>query len=73
MILLPVIPRGGRPAAPGDRSRTEGLRRLLLLLAIALTVLAGPLGRTAAEQAPSEDTFRPVTLTSFTVVADPAR
>jgi hypothetical protein len=45
---------------------------VLLLLAIALTVVAGPLGRPGAEQPPSEDTFRPVTVTSSTV-ADPAR
>jgi hypothetical protein len=44
---------------------------VLLLLAIALTVLAGPLGRPTAE-APSEETFRPVTVTAFTV-AGPAR
>ena len=67
MITLPVLPRGSRPAAPGGRSRTDGLRRVLLLLAIALTVMAGPLGRLADEQAPSEETFRPVAVTSFTV------
>ena len=72
MIAGSVFPRGSRTAAPRDRSRTDGLRRVLLLLAIALTVVAGPLGRPAAEQPPSEDTFRPVTVTSSTV-ADPAR
>ena len=72
MIAFPVSLRGSRTAAPRDRSRTDGLRRVLLLLAIALTVVAGPLGRPAAEQPSSEDTFRPVAVTSF-AVADPAR
>jgi hypothetical protein len=62
MIALAVSPRG----------RTDGLRRALLLLAIALTVMAGPLGRPTPEQVPSGETFRPVTVTSFTV-AGPAR
>jgi hypothetical protein len=70
MIALPVSPEGSRTAAlGGDRRRSDGLRRVLLLLAIALTVMAGPLGRPAAEQPPSEDTFRPVTVTSSTVAA----
>ena len=51
MILRPVTPRGSLPAAPGDRIRTAGLRRVLLLLAIALTVMAGPLGRPTADVA----------------------
>ena len=72
MILLPVTPRGSRPAAPGGRSRTAGLRRVLLLLAIALTVLAGPLGRAPQDLDPSDEVFRPVTVTSFTA-AGPAR
>ena len=72
MISLPVSPRGSRTAAPRDRSRTAGLRRVLLLLAIALTVMAGPLGRPTAEHASSDEIFRPVTVTSFTVAA-PAR
>ena len=71
MIPLPVPSRGSRTAAPGGRSRTDGLRRVLLLLAIALTVVAGPLGRLTAEQAPPAEIFRPVTVTSFTV-AGPA-
>ena len=69
MVLLPVIPRGSRPAAPGGRSRTAGLRRVLLLLAIALTVLAGPLGRPTPDHAPSDEVFRPMTVTSFTTTA----
>ena len=73
MIAFPVSPEGSRTAAlRGERRSTDGLRRVLLLLAIALTVMAGPLGRPAAAQPPSEDTFRPVTVTSSTV-ADPAR
>ena len=71
MITLRVSSRGSRTAAPRGRSRTTGLRRALLLLAIALTVLAGPLGRPTSDQTPSE-TFRPVTITSF-AVAGPAR
>ena len=67
MTLLPVFPRGSRTAAPRGRSRTAGLRRVLLLLAIALTVMAGPLGRPTSEQGPSDETFRPLTVTSFTV------
>ena len=66
MILLPVIPRGSLPAAPGGRSRTAGLRRVLLLLAIALTVLAGPLGRPTQDQNPSDQVFQLVTVTSVT-------
>jgi hypothetical protein len=72
MIALPVSPRGSRTAAPRDRSRTAGLRRVLLLLAIALTVMAGPLGRTPLDQTPSDEVFRPIIVTSFTV-AGPAR
>ena len=72
MNTLRVSPRGSRTAAPRDRSRTDGLRRVLLLLAVALTVMAGPLGGLTSEQAPSGETFRPVTATSFTV-AGPAR
>jgi hypothetical protein len=45
---------------------------VLLLLAIALTVMAGPLGRPTPDQTTSEETVRPVTVTSFTV-AGPAR
>ena len=71
MSTLPVSPRGSRTAAPRDRSRTAGLRRGLLLLAIVLTAIAGPLGRPASE-APSDEVFRPVAVTSFTV-AGPAR
>ena len=72
MIPSPVTPRGSRTAVPRNRSRTAGLRRVLLLLAIALTVMAGPLGRPTHDQAPSDEIFRPVTVTSFTV-AGPAR
>ena len=72
MNTFRVSPRGSRSAAPRDPGRTDGLRRVLLLLAIALTVLAGPLGRPTLEQGPSDETFRPVTVTSFTV-AEPAR
>ncbi len=72
MIACSVFPRGSRTAAPRDRSRTDGLRRVRPLQAIALPEMAGPLGRPAAEQPPSVETFRPVTVTSFTV-ADPAR
>jgi hypothetical protein len=72
MITLPVSPERSRTAAlGGERRGTDALRRVLLLLAIALTVMAGPLGRPTADQ-PSEETFRPVTVTSFTA-ADPAR
>jgi hypothetical protein len=45
---------------------------VLLLLAIALTVLAGPLGRPTQDQNPSDEVFRPGTVTSFTA-AGPAR
>jgi hypothetical protein len=58
-----VFPRVSRPAAPRDRS--AGLRRGLVLLAIALTVMAGPLGRFTSEQAPSDEVFRPATISSF--------
>ena len=63
------FPRGSRTAAPRDR--TAGLRRGIVLLAITLTVLAGPLGRTL-DQGSSDEVFGPVTVTSFTV-AGPAR
>ena len=72
MIPFPVSPRGSRTAVPRDRSRTAGLRRVLLLLAIALTVMAGPLGRPALDSTPSDEVFRPVTVTSVTA-AGPAR
>ena len=72
MNTLRVSPRGSRTAAPMGRSRTDGLRRVLLLLAIALTVIAGPLGRPTFDQPASGETFRQVTITSFTV-AGPAR
>ena len=58
-----VSPRGSHPAAPGDRS--AGLRRGLVLLAIALTAMAGPLGRPTSEQAPSDSVFRPAAISSF--------
>ena len=68
MTTLPVVPpRGSHPAAPRDRA--AGLRRGLVLLAIALTVLAGPLGRATDGQGPSDGTFRPVTVTSFEAAA----
>ena len=67
MMSLPVSPRGSRTAAPRARSRTAGLRRVLLLLAIALTVMAGPLGRISPDQAPSDEIFRPVSVASFSV------
>jgi hypothetical protein len=67
MTTLTVIsPRGSHPAAPRDRS--AGLRRGLVLLAIALTVMAGPLGRPTSEQAPSDEVFRPATISSFEAV-----
>ena len=63
MTLRPVaFPRGSHPAAPRDRS--AGLQRVVLLLAVALTVLAGPLSRTTSEHAPSGEIFRPATVTS---------
>ena len=62
-----VSPRGSHPAAPRDRS--AGLRRGLVLLAIALTVLAGPLGRAGSEQAPSDEIFRPATISSVEAAA----
>ena len=71
MISLPVGPRGSRTAAPGDGSRTAGLRRGILLLAVALTVMAGPLGRPTSDHAPSDEVFRPVAVAS-TVVAGTA-
>lgn len=58
-----VSPRGSHPAAPRDRS--AGLRRGLVLLAIALTAMAGPLGRPTSEQAPSDEVFRPAAISSF--------
>ena len=67
--LRVVSLRGSRTAAPRDR--TTGLRRGVVLLAIVLTAIAGPLGRPASEHAPSEEIFRPVPVTSF-VVAAPA-
>ena len=67
MTALPVVsPRGSLAAAPRDRSRTAGLRRGLLLLAIVLTAIAGPLGR-PADQAPSDEIFRPLTVSSSVV------
>jgi hypothetical protein len=63
-----VSPRGSFAAAPRVGSRTAGLRRVLLLLAIVLTAVAGPLGRPASE-APSDETFRPLTITSLAVPA----
>ena len=68
MTTLPVVSRRGSHAA-APRDRAAGRRRGLVLLAIALTVLAGPLGRAAADQAPSGETFRPVTVTSFEAAA----
>ena len=62
-----VSARGSHPAAPRDRS--AGLRRGLVLLAIALTVLAGPLGRPTSEQAPSDEIFRPSTISSVEAAA----
>jgi hypothetical protein len=65
--LTVVSPRGSHPAAPRDRS--AGLRRGLVLLAVALTVLAGPLGRAASEQGTSDEVFRPAPITSFEAAA----
>jgi hypothetical protein len=60
MIVRPVeVPRGSHPAAPGDRS--AGLRRGILLLAVVLTVMTGPLSRTTSEQAPSGEILQPGT------------
>jgi len=59
--------RGSHSAARRDRS--AGLRRGLVLLAIALTAMAGPLGRPASEQAPSDEVFRPATITAFEATA----
>ena len=68
MTVHPVVsPRGSRTAAPGDRSRTAGLRRGLLVLAIVATAVAGPLGRPASDQGPSDEVFRPLTVTSSVV------
>lgn len=61
-----VPPRGSRTAAPRDR--TAGLRRGVVVLAIALTAMAGPLGR-STEQAPADDTFRLGTVTSSALPA----
>jgi hypothetical protein len=36
-----------------------------VLLAIALTAMAGPLGRPTSEQAPSDSVFRPAAISSF--------
>jgi hypothetical protein len=72
MIALRDFPRDSHTTVPRDRSTTAGLRRALLLLAIVLTVMAGPLGRSTSDQAPSDENFQPVTVTSFTV-AGPAR
>ena len=65
--LRVVSPRGSRTAAPRDR--TAGLRRGVVLLAIVLTAIAGPLGRPASEHVPSDEIFRPVTVTWFVVAA----
>lgn len=62
-----VLPPGSHAAAPRDRS--AGLRRGLVLLAIALTAMAGPLGRVPAEQAPGDEVFRPGTITSVVATA----
>ena len=68
MTALPVVsPRGSLAAAPRDRSRTAGLRRGLLLLAIVLTVIAGPLGRPTADHAPSDEVFRPLTVSASVI------
>jgi hypothetical protein len=67
MTTLPVVPpRGSHPAAPRDRS--AGLRRGLVLLAIALTAMAGPLGR-PSELVPSGGVFGPGTITSLDAAA----
>ena len=65
--LLVVSPGGSHPAAPRDRS--AGLRRGLVLLAVALTVMAGPLGRTTSDRAPADEIFRTVPITSFEATA----
>ena len=68
MTTAPVVsPRGSHRAPPRDRS--AGLRRGLVLLAITLTVMAGPLGRASSDQVPSDPTCRPVTLSSFEAAA----
>jgi hypothetical protein len=68
MTTVPVAsPRDSHPAAPRDRS--AGVRRGLLLLAIVLTVLAGPLGRATDGQVTSDENVRPVTVTSSEAAA----
>ena len=61
-----VTLRGSDTAAPKGRSRTAGLRRGVLLLAVVLTAVAGPLGRPASG-APSDEVLRPAATTSSTV------
>jgi hypothetical protein len=68
MTRLPVSPQGSRTAALRARSRTAGLRRGLLLLAVVLTAIAGPLGRPMPDQVPSGEVFRPLTVSSSVVV-----
>ena len=58
-----VSPRGSHPAVP--RERSAGLRRGIVLLAVVLTAMAGPLGRPTSEQAPSDSVFRPAAISSF--------
>ncbi len=60
----PVPPRGSRTAAPRGRDTTAGLRRGLVLLALVLTAVAGPLGRPSVEQAPPDEVYRPVAISS---------
>ena len=67
MTTRPVFPRGSHPAAPRDRS--AGLRRGVVLLAITLTAMAGPLGRPASEQAPPDEVFRPAAISSVEAAA----
>lgn len=66
MTTTPLVGRSTTrwPAVPGGRG-AAGLRRVLLLLAIALTVMAGPLGRPIPDQAPADEIFRPVAVSSF--------
>ena len=67
--LSVVSPRdSATPAAPRGRGRTAGLRRGLLLLAVVLTAIAGPLGRPSPDHVPSGEVFRPLTVTSSVVV-----
>lgn len=66
---ITVLRRASRPIDPGGRCTVAGLRRGLLLFAVVLTAIAGPLGRPASDLGPSEDVFRPVLVPSFTAAA----